>query len=211
MSRSVNPTRWEILTTLKKQGELTVEELSAHLGTSAMTVRYHLSALRAAGLVRARSRRGGIGRPVAAYQITEAADEMFPRRYDALAVDILTELEETEGAARIEAIFARGEAKLYERYASRLEGKSFEEKVAEVARILDENGYLTAWRREGDVFVLTEHNCAVAQVAQRYAHPCHYEEKLLERFLGTEVRRVQHKVAGHHCCAYVIPVPEEQT
>ncbi|MBI3947181.1 MAG: ArsR family transcriptional regulator [Armatimonadetes bacterium] len=207
---SVNPTRWEILTTLKKNGRMTVDGLSEHFGTSGVTVRYHLAALRAAGLVDARTERRGMGRPVDLYQITEAADEMFPRSYDALAVDILAQLEESEGDARIQAIFARGAEKLREVYAPRLAGKSFPEKVAEIARILDENGYLAAWKRDGDAFIITEYNCAVANVAKRYAHPCHYEMKLLQELTGAEVERVQHKVAGHHCCAYIIREHGEQ-
>lgn len=209
-TQSVNPTRWEILTTLKKQGGMTVEDLSTHLGTSGVTVRYHLSSLRMAGLVSARTERRGVGRPVEVYGITEAADEMFPRSYDSLAVDILEHLENSEGASRVEEYFRSGGEKLYDSYAPRLEGKTFEEKVAEVARILDENGYLAAWKKEGDAFVITEYNCTVATVAKRYQHPCNYEMKLLERFLGAEVQRVQHKVAGHHCCAYIVRERKEQ-
>lgn len=208
--QNVNPTRWEILTSLKKQGGMTVEELAEALGTSGMTARYHLSTLRAAGLVQAHSERRGVGRPVEIYTITEAADELFPRKYDSLAVDILADLEESEGETRLQEIFARGEAKLYELNAHRLKGKTFEEKVAEVARILDENGYLAAWKREGDAYEITEYNCALANVAKRYGHPCRYELKLIEDFLGAEVKRVHHRVAGHHCCTYRVQERKEQ-
>jgi predicted ArsR family transcriptional regulator len=202
--QSVNPTRWEILTTLKKRGGMTVEELSEHLGTSGVTARYHLQTLRAVGLVEARSERRGVGRPAEIYTITEAADEMFPRNYDSLAVDILDHLSAAEGDTRVQEIFASGEQKLFEMYAPRMRGKSFEEKVAEVARILDENGYLAAWQKDGDAFVITEYNCAVANVAKRYNHPCNYEMKLFQDFLDADVARVHHRVAGHHCCTYII-------
>ncbi len=203
-NQNVNPTKWEILTALKKRGRMTVDDLSVHLGTSGVTARYHLSTLRAAGLVQAHTERRGVGRPVELYALTDVAEEMFPRSYDSLAVDILQHMTESEGEDRVNEFFAAGEARLIEKHAARLQGKNFEEKVAEVARILDENGYLAAWQKDGDAFVITEYNCAVANVTKHYAHPCIYELKLIADFLDADVSRVHHRVAGHHCCSYVI-------
>jgi predicted ArsR family transcriptional regulator len=73
-----------------------------------------------------------------------------------------------------------------------------------VAKILDEDGYLADFQDCGDgSFLITEHNCAVLSVAQRYRHACSSELEFLQAALPqAEVRRIAHRIAGGHVCAY---------
>ena len=84
----------------------------------------------------------------------------------------------------------------------RLAGKTFDEKVAVLARILDEDGYLADFEKRPDgTYLIREHNCAILGVAVRYGLACSSElEFLREAFPDAEINRVAHKVAG----AYVL-------
>ena len=80
------------------------------------------------------------------------------------------------------------------------------DKVAEVARILDEDGYLADFERRPDgTYLIREHNCAILGVAVRYGLACSSElEFLREAFPEAEIDRVAHKVAGAYMCSYEV-------
>ena len=82
--------------------------------------------------------------------------------------------------------------------------------MAELARILDEDGYLAAWEALPDgSFRIVEHNCAVLDVAERYGQACSSEIAFLRQALPeATVERVSHMIAGAHSCAYLI-VPRQ--
>ena len=61
---------------------------------------------------------------------------------------------------------------------------------------------------------LTEHNCAIRLVAERFPEVCEAEERFIEEVLGTEVTRQAHIAKGASCCAYCIqatPSPDAST
>ncbi len=82
---------------------------------------------------------------------------------------------------------------------ARLEKKrTLKAKVAELTRILDDDGYLATFEVLGPgVFRIVEHNCAIWAVAQRYGQACSSEIEFIRAALpGADVERVQHMVAG---------------
>lgn len=65
--------RRQILTALKKQGSLSVDDLSRCLGITPMGIRQHLAVLERDNLVMISSVRRGMGRPSYLYRLTELA------------------------------------------------------------------------------------------------------------------------------------------
>ena len=116
-----------------------------------------------------------------------------------------------EDPALLERVFDRRRARRVELARTRLEGKSFDERIAELARILDEEGYLADFERQPDgAYRITEHNCAILGVAQRHARACSSELQFLRESLpDASVRRVAHMIAGEHVCRYEI-APRER-
>ncbi|HEX2922718.1 MAG TPA: winged helix-turn-helix transcriptional regulator, partial [Chloroflexota bacterium] len=82
-------TRRQILDILKRRGRATLEELSKEVALSPVTVRVHLSVLQRDDLVSVEEVRGKVGRPYFVYSLTEDAEELFPKRYHALANRLL--------------------------------------------------------------------------------------------------------------------------
>ena len=191
----------EVVLALKKRGEARASEIAEALGITPSGVRQHLSALRADGLVAYRTIHAGPGRPKFAYFLTEPAEALFPKTYHELTNEFLEHLEE-EDPELLVRLFERRRQRRVEATRKRLAGKTFDEKVAVLARILDEDGYLADFESRPDgTYLIREHNCAILGVAVRYGLACSSElEFLREAFPDAEIDRVAHKVAGAYMC-----------
>ena len=184
---------------------MTVAELARQLAMSGMGVRRHLAVLASDGLVeQSACASTGPGRPPAGWRLSASGMEMFPRRYDALALDLLDDLSVDEAAGALD----RRNDRQVAQYQAALAGCcGLEEKVAELARLRDQAGYLAEWTAgDGDTLVLTENNCAVHRVAEHHPVICAQELSLLRRVLGPEVEvvRMSHAMSGDAVCSYCI-------
>jgi predicted ArsR family transcriptional regulator len=52
--------------------------------------------------------------------------------------------------------------------------------------------------------VLTEHNCAIRLIAERFPEVCAAEERFIADLLGAPVTRQAHITKGANCCEYCI-------
>ena len=201
---------------LRKNPGITVAELADELGISGMGVRRHLDALASVGLAeRGACEKHGVGRPPTGWRLTERGMELLPRRYDTFAIQLLDDLSEHVGNDAIAAVLRRRTDMLVAQYAAELsEATVLAEKVEVLARIRDEAGYVAECHHQDDdggTMVLTENNCAVHRVAERYPAVCAMELALFREVLGPEVEvtRVLHTMAGDAVCAYRIRSKED--
>ena len=199
-------TRRAILLTIKKHGEARAEELAEALAITPSAVRQHLSALVAEGLLGVREQRGAAGRPKHFYSVTTAAEDLFPKTYGDLTCELLDYLAADE-PGMVDRLFDRRRQRRVEEAEARLAGRSFPERVEELARILDEDGYLAAVERDSDdgTWYIVEHNCAILEVAFRYGQACSSEIGFLREVMpDAEIDRITHMASGEHHCAYRI-------
>jgi predicted ArsR family transcriptional regulator len=77
-------TRKVILTMLKTQGPLSVNDMSKQLGITEMAVRRHLNTMERDSLVETKLVRQAMGRPTNVFSLTSAADDLFPKKYQNL-------------------------------------------------------------------------------------------------------------------------------
>lgn len=203
--------RQRLLLLLRKQPGVTVAQLARQMEISGMGVRRHLAALAADGLVeQTPCTQTGPGRPPAGWRLTASGGEMFPRRYDTLALDLLDDLSPDELAG---ALARRTDKQVLQYEATVAPCSDLPEQVAEVARLRDLAGYQAEWTAGDDgALVLTESNCAIHRVAEQHPAVCAMELALLQRVLGpdVEVTRLAHTMAGDPVCAYCIrPRPDD--
>lgn len=198
-------TRRALLVALRKRGEARAEELAEQLDITVSAVRQHLQGLAAADLVAHREERPGPGRPRHVYRLAPAADALFPRSYGELTVELLDYIGD-EDPELVKRAFERRRRARVERVRERLEGLTFGARVEEVARVLDEDGYLADCEELPDgSFQIREHNCAILAVARRYGHACGTEIAFLREVLPeAEVTRVAHILSGSHACVYEV-------
>lgn len=212
MPKTNGYTRREILTAIKVHGSMTADALGKELGISPVAVRQHLAALDAEGMVVTSIERRAVGRPVHRYAVTTRGDETFERRYDALANALLDELRYSQGDEAVEELCARRRARLAASHQLRMEGKSIEERIHELARIQSEEGYMASVEPVEGGYLLVEHNCAVCQVARRHRAVCNQEIALFRQLLGPRARveRLTIIADGDPACTYQI-TPEAQS
>jgi DeoR family transcriptional regulator, suf operon transcriptional repressor len=201
--------RRAVLYAVRRQGEATADQVAERLGITVSGARQHLTALLEAGLVDCTvlpRPSGQRGRPQQAYSVTPAAEALFPKAYGELTNELLGYLEES-GPDLVDGIFERRREQRIAKGRIRLDRHpTLEAKVAELTKILDEDGYLAEWEPLGDGgFRIAEQNCAILAVASRFGQACSSELDFIQAVLpGTDVRRVSHMVSGGRCCAYEI-------
>jgi DeoR family suf operon transcriptional repressor len=197
----------ELVTTLKHAGEATADELASQLGVTVSAVRQQLDSLATEGLVAFRAHSKGRGRPTHLYRLTRAAEPLFPKTYGGLTNELLGYVAEAEPAL-VDDLFDRRRQRRLDGARARLEaaGPELAARVAELARILDEDGYLASFEARPDgTFRIVEHNCAVLDVAERYGQACTSEIAFLRQALAdARIERVSHMIAGAHACAYEV-------
>lgn len=203
--RSLPDGRRRIVSALKRQGELDAGAIALAVAMTPSGVRQHMTALIRDDLICFRTEPAGPGRPRYVYRLTEAGDALFPRRYADLTNELLGYLAD-EDPELLRRIFERRAERRLADARRRTGGLDLAERVAEIAAILDDDGYLADWVRQDDgTFLIREHNCAVLNVALRFGHACGTELQFLRALLpDATVQRVAHRVAGHHACAYLV-------
>ena len=199
------PTRRQLVHEIKHRGEAAADELARELGLTVTAVRQHLTTLAADGLVEHRPAPAGPGRPRHLYRLTPRAHQLFPAAYGELTNELLGYFSE-DAPDLVDRVFERRGRRRTDAARVRLEGLDFPERVAELARILDEDGYLADFERVDDeTWRITEHNCAVFAVATRYGQACSSEISFLRDAMpDADIERVSHMVAGAHSCSYVV-------
>jgi DeoR family transcriptional regulator, suf operon transcriptional repressor len=200
--------RGEILVELKRAQPLTAKELAAKLGVSLNAVRHHMKELEAEGLLLHERQHRGVGAPVFAYRLSPAADGLFPRRYEATLLELLDRVVAQQGRAAAVRVLEAHFASLAERLKAELIDAPPARRLEAVARALADEGYMAEWRglggpgREDVAGTLTEHNCAIVAVAERFPELCAAEARFLEEVLGAAVDRRAHILGGCGSCEY---------
>ena len=202
-------TQQAVLLHLKRSGELTVADLCKILGITSMAVRRHLSVMQQDGLIDSRMVRQLRGRPTYKYKLTDKAEALFPSGFQNLAVDLLDLVYEQSGHQGVMELLGRRNDRLATRLQPRVSGKGPRERVAEVAKIFTEFGYMTDWEPLPDGnFIMYQRHCAVHDLANQYRQLCALEPGLMENLLGMKVTRQQYILRSDPVCGYVVHAAE---
>ncbi len=202
--------RGEILVVLKKAQHLTAKELADRFGVTANALRRHLKELEVEGLVQYRREIRGVGGPIFAYSLTSAGDSLFPNGYESALTQALEHVFAREGTAGVVQLFRERWAKIAESAKPELSRLPVQERAHRLAALLTSLGYMAEAADTAETpdaaatQMLTEHNCAIRLVAERFPEVCEAEERFIEEVLGTEVTRQAHIAKGASCCAYCI-------
>jgi DeoR family suf operon transcriptional repressor len=204
--------RGEILVELKRAQTLTAKELAGKLGVSLNAVRHHLKELEAEGLVHYERQHRGVGAPVFAYRLSDMAEGLFPRRYEATLLEFLDHVVEREGRDAAVRVLEGHFGNLTRRLKAEVDGAPPARRLEAVARVLADEGYMAEWQVSGTAGdtagTLTEHNCAIHSVAARFPELCAAEARFLEDVLGAPVDRRAHILGGCSRCEYHVKFQE---
>src|SRR4029078_2014690 len=154
-------TRRAITKLLKTEGPIDSAQLAQRLGLTAMAVRQHLYALQREGLVASEERPVPIGRPAKFWRLTREADHLFPEAYAELSVALIDSVKDAFGDEGLERVLTSRCARQRVDYGKRIRPHdSLDRKLAELAKVRSEEGYMAEVRREEDgSFLLVENHC----------------------------------------------------
>ena len=194
--------RGDVLMQLKHSQPLTAKDLARQLGVSLNAVRHHLKELEAEGLVVYVREHRGVGAPAFLYRLSAGGEALFPRRYEEALNGLLDRLVEREGREVAVGLLQSYFSTMARRLASELEGRTAEERLRAVVQALSEEGYMAEGSVNESNGTLTEHNCAISAVAERFPEICTAEAKFLADVLKAEVARREHILSGCTTCEY---------
>jgi DeoR family transcriptional regulator, suf operon transcriptional repressor len=191
-----------MLVQLKREQRLTAKELAARLRVSLNAARHHLKELESEGLVVYEREHRGVGAPAFAYRLSPAGEALFPRRYQETLTLLLEQVVERDGREAAVALLESYFAGLTRRLQGELVDASPAERLHALGRVLSEEGYMAEVTAGAGAGTLTEHNCAIPAVAERFPEICAAEARFLAEVLGAEVVRREHMLRGCGACEY---------
>lgn len=202
---SFPPTRRAVVEQLKARGEASASDLAEALSITVQAVRQQLVELEDDGFVAHRRRPDGRGRPTHCYSLTPASNALFPQRYGDLTNELLGYATDDDPEL-VDELFERRRQRRAENARARLAGKSFDKRVVELAKVLEEDGYLaSAEKIDKKTWHIVERNCAIFDVALKYGNACSSEIAFLRDVMpDADIERVSHMMAGGHNCAYEV-------
>lgn len=201
--------RERVLFLLKTKGAQTSARMSSELGVTTMAVRQHLAVLEAEKLVDYTIQRREVGRPARVWQLTPKANERFSDGHAELAVGMLQAIQGAFGEQGLDRLTQERTRQQADSYGARMpaQGAPIEERVATLAKMRCEEGYMAELRRgRNGAIELVENHCSIANAARICPQLCASELSLFRTLLGGDVNvdRVEHILSGDRCCAYRI-------
>lgn len=207
-------TRRAITKLLKTEGPIDSAQLAQKLGLTAMAVRQHLYALQREGLVTSEERPVPIGRPAKFWRLTREADHLFPEAYAELSVALIDSVKDAFGDEGLERVLTSRCARQRVDYGKRIKLQdSLARKLAELAQVRTEEGYMAEVRKEDDgSFLLVENHCPICAAANACQGFCSTELDLFRSVLGSgvSVERAEHIIKGDNRCVYRVKSEKAQ-
>ncbi|GAB1537500.1 iron-sulfur cluster biosynthesis transcriptional regulator SufR [Scytonema sp. NUACC21] len=214
-------TKQDILEYLLKHSQATAFELAEALEVSPQAIRRHIKDLEAEQLISLLSSvQGGMGRPQLLYQLTRQGRERLNTKvsdrlgdsYGKFAVSLLDTLAETVGRDEVSSILRKQWERKAQDYRERLGNASLSERVATLVELRKAEGYMAECHpvsstdpSEDKKFILTEHNCAISNVAESFPSVCGHELEMFAAVLpDCTVERTHWIINGEHRCGYLV-------
>ena len=176
------------IVTLLRSGTKTVNELAEELGLTDNAVRAHLLSLERDGLVKQSGIQRGVRKPHFSYQLTEEADQLFPKAYDALLNQLIAALKHRLSPAALEEVLREVGRALASAPGPDHNKDQLEESLGEALHALESLGGAARVEREGNKIFISSDRCALANAVAEHPEVCKLAETLLTEIIGTEVR-----------------------
>lgn len=201
---------------LKSRGGQTAAAVGATLGMTAAGAQQRLARLAEQGLVTGDSGApadgaGGArdrGRPRKYWRLTEAGHARFPDRHSDLTLELLRSTEAIFGAEGLERLIRHREAETLAAYRAAMAAcDGLQARVARLAELRSQEGYMAAWTAEDDGgYLLVEQHCPICAAAETCQGLCRSELDVFTAVLGpgVAIERIDHILAGARRCAYRI-------
>jgi predicted ArsR family transcriptional regulator len=193
-------TRGQIITLLRRSSR-TVDELAQALELTHTAVRAHLAALARDGLVKQRSERRGSGKPSSVYDLTPAAEYLFPKSYGLYLDQLLDVLSERTPADEVETLLREVGRRIATQWT--IPPGDLRVRLDEAAEVLNELGGLMERESEGETMCIRGYRCPFAAVVQEHPEVCDLAETLVTELVGVPMQEKCGRT-GPEPCRFVV-------
>lgn len=204
-------TKQKLLTLLKKERDMTIEDIMVHFTISEIAVRKHLRELEYDNYIKKESIKQKIGRPYHIFKLTKYGHHLFPNQYKQLPLELLKDLEEIQGREAVSQLLEQ-RMKREKRYLKKeMTSAHFDKRIEKVAEIQDKKGCMVEVKEneDGD-YEIIHYNCPIANIATTYHEICQNEKYMYKDiFSDSEVISTSRITNGDHCCKWVIKKPKK--
>lgn len=183
--RFFESTRGQIVTILRGS-PATVEELATKLELTDNAVRAHLSTLERDGLVRQSGIRRGARKPHFTYTLTEEADRLFPKAYDALLNQLITVLKTRLSPAEIEDVL-REVGRAIAADTRNGHDATLRSRVQKALTVLEAIGGSAEIEEHDDTIVIRGNGCPLAAAVSVHPEVCRLAETLVGEIVKAPV------------------------
>ncbi|MGL5033238.1 MAG: iron-sulfur cluster biosynthesis transcriptional regulator SufR [Microcystaceae cyanobacterium] len=200
-------TKEDILHYLVKKGQATAAELAELLEISPQAIRRHLKDLEDESLIVHGSVQGSLGRPQFYYQLSRQGRDRFPHRYGEFAVSFLDTLMETVGEKQVGEVLKKQWERKATEYRQLMGTGELTLRIEKLVEMRKTEGYMTELHlpEEPNQYILSEHHCAIAEVAESYPTVCDHELDMFGAILpDCQIERIHWINNGEHSCGYLI-------
>lgn len=199
--------RQRLMDYLKRHGPATIHELIADLDLTETAVRHHLHALRHSGLIQVSLERHGerAGRPAQLYALTEAAEDLFPKRYRELLTLILMA---AQSRGVLQALLSDIVQQLTQKIRPRLEGQSGEARLWTALEALKLDSALCELEPVRGGWAFRAYNCPYLAAGRQIEGVCQIVPQVIAQVTGLSVERPACQRDGARACQLSIGLRE---
>lgn len=192
---------------LKTAGPQPLTAIATELNITTEGARFQLLKLAGEGLVQSSTVSKGRGRPQQIWTLTKEGEGRFPDAHAELTVKLISTIRETLGEEALNAVIEANSRNGLRKYMSEVGSAAhLEERIARLAGIRDQEGYMVEYVKDDEGYLLIENHCPICAAATACQDFCRYELKTFQAVLGehVDIQRVDHILAGARRCAYRI-------
>lgn len=202
-----SPTADRILFLIKSKGPISTARLALALDLTPEAARQQVQKLVAEGLLEGRlEASSSVGRPRQNWTLTEAGNRRFPDTHAQLTVQLIGSVRQLFGEEGLDRLISQREAEARTLYRQRCNGKTVAQRMAQLAEVRSEEGYMARVERDGKDWLLIEDHCPICVAARSCQGFCRSELSLFQEVVGasSSITREQHVLARASRCVYRI-------
>ncbi len=186
----------------------TVNELAEELELTDNAVRAHLLSLERDGLIKQSGIQRGTRKPHFAYQLTEEAEQLFPKAYDALLNQLIAVLKGRLTPSALEDVLREVGRSLAGAQPANRKNAGIESRIDKALAALEAIGGAARVEKENDKLVICSENCPLAAAVAEHPEVCRLAETLLSEVIGLEVREHCDRNGPPRCSFEVIGIED---
>ncbi|EQD73989.1 transcriptional regulator [mine drainage metagenome] len=142
--------------------------------------------------------------------MTEKGHNVLPKSYSSLAIEAMDYVERNIGMSGVRDILQVRSLKILDEYRKCIDNLDEDELVDKLKSMRNSDGYIAEVKKLGiKTFELSEYNCPILQISEKYSEACNSERKLFEELLGAEVESTHRIVSGSKICRFLIRFNEK--